>query len=171
MPPPAVPRTKAGSVPTSTSATQSPLSKSPTSPLSKSPMLKPLTQANPQVPTLSAEGHDALAEAISKIDTLRMSQPPSAASTPPDSNPATSNPASRRASQVALGSSFSEKRFYSPPATPHFGAQTNLCVLLAFPADEQSQTARRQHQGHPPEPRLERWAQESAFGLWYRWRW
>lgn len=130
MPPPTVSRTKTGSVAMATSGTQSPLSRSPgtKSPQSKSPNLKPLTQATP-VPPLSTEGHDALAEAISKIDSLRMSQPPSASSTPPDSNAATSNPASRRASQVALGSSFSEKRFYSPPVTPHFGAQTNLCVL------------------------------------------
>jgi hypothetical protein len=152
MPPPDVPRTNAGSVPMATSGTQSPLSKSPgtrspgsRSPLSKSPLLKPLTAKNPapappatappvpnapSVPALGAEGHDALAEAISKIDELRLSHPPTPVTTPPESASA-SNPASRRASQVGIiPTTVSEKRFYSPPATPHFGAQTDLFVTL-----------------------------------------
>jgi 6-phosphofructo-2-kinase/fructose-2,6-biphosphatase 2 len=82
------------------------------------------------VPALGAEGHDALAEAISKIDELRLSHPPTPVTTPPESASA-SNPASRRASQVGIiPTTVSEKRFYSPPATPHFGAQTDLLRQL-----------------------------------------
>ncbi|BEI81000.1 hypothetical protein CcaverHIS002_0201600 [Cutaneotrichosporon cavernicola] len=158
MPPPDVPRTNAGSVPTSTAGKQSPLSRSPStrspgtrspgsrSPLSRSPLLKPLTAKNPVtqqstsaipvpdaasvMPVPGSEGHDLLAEAISKIDELRLSHPPTPATTPPESASA-SNPASRRASQVgALQAGASDKRFHSPPATPHFGAQSDLLRQL-----------------------------------------
>ncbi|GMK56261.1 hypothetical protein CspeluHIS016_0301010 [Cutaneotrichosporon spelunceum] len=158
MPPPVVPRAKTGSVPTSFTGKPSPLSKSPStrspgtrspgsrSPLSKSPLLKPLTTKSPvphtsksalpgpetaSAPALGAEGHDVLAEAISKIEELRLSHPSTPVSTPPESVSA-SNPTSRRASHASAlhASSFSEKRFHSPPATPHFGAQSDLLRQL-----------------------------------------
>lgn len=115
--------------PSSAPVTKSPLSRSPTtrSPLTKSPgkspnrspQMKPLTTAQPAVVPEAG----SLADAISKIDTLRLSHPSSAASSPPSSAPT-----SRRPSAVGavMAGSLGDKKFQSPPATPHFGAQTDL---------------------------------------------
>jgi hypothetical protein len=96
----------AGSLPKSSS-----LGKSP----SRSPALKPFTPSS--VPTAD----DSLADAITKIDSLRLSQPPSQTSSPVSK----SAPASRRASGTNL-SELGAGKSISPATTPHFGAQSDL---------------------------------------------
>lgn len=129
MPPPGPPKS---TVP----ATKSPLSRSPgnKSP-SKSPLLKPLTPSNPPEA-------GTLADAISKIDSLRLSQPPSAATSPVPSG--ASSPGTSAAAVPPMTSAAAVRRasgditkHASPPATPHFGAQSGMyvrmCVAVADP--------------------------------------
>ncbi|KAL1412751.1 Fructose-2,6-bisphosphatase [Vanrija albida] len=122
MPPPGPPKS---TVP----ATKSPLSRSPgTKSPSKSPLLKPLTPNNPPEA-------GTLADAISKIDSLRMSAPPSAATSPVPSGAsspgiaATVPPLTTAAAAVRRASG-DIKQHVSPPATPHFGAQSDMLKTL-----------------------------------------
>lgn len=86
----------------------------------KSPSLRPLTAAN------AAAAPGALADAISKIDSLRLSQPPSATNSPPTNSGASSPGLPTRTRTSIVSATSGDGKFQSPPQTPHFGAQSDL---------------------------------------------
>ncbi|KAL7418435.1 Fructose-2,6-bisphosphatase [Cryptotrichosporon argae] len=103
----------------------------------KSPVLKALTSV--VGPAAAAPEPGTLADAISKIDSLRMSQPPSAVASQVGSTVTSPIPSG---ASSPCGTTPGEK-IASAPGTPHFGAQTGLLKTL----DESTKVIRKNAKG------------------------
>jgi 6-phosphofructo-2-kinase/fructose-2,6-biphosphatase 2 len=132
MPPPALPTKSRSPVSPKSIASKSPQLR-PTGPNS---LLSDLSQQNEPVPPT------VLADAISKLDNLRLSRTPSATSNPTPSASGASSPNNIGLPGVekvvaglgmtgvtsTVGNELGARGAVSVPGTPHFGAGSEMCV-------------------------------------------